>query len=588
MPRFVENDLDQESTPSPPSIEFLINAGVDPVAAIRRHRRLRSQSRSRARVHQRSKSLPPKMNGPPSEEEVKCYYVGLPGKPRLVARSSSDPWTGPQTDLGWTRGKTLDPVDQQHPIVALWNDSAGPLRRDFLEALDRIQWLAIDILRLGYQNVRGTLDESPINPVTVLVSVVPSSTTWNAGVNVVLRCRGILRRHGIHDVEVEMKESTISQCNLGTQPTQQKLTSGPVAQPEKCNSLFSEFLGLCIAPAASPYHEGTKGLYLRIRGTTRVLLLTCRHVAFAGSDGNEDFEHSTGAPRVILQPGNGTLAEARRHAEEDVRRSERDMKKKRDLPWPSAIRKFNAAAAEKAAGEELVRRLNDLEEPSNRTIGHVLFSPKMGEGRSPSGEKRCRDWALVELDQEMHETVLAELTNRVFCGMAAKNDTWKATKEELKGCDPADHYDMEFDDQTHTVELRGTIAEHIMRDPPTESASLQEAALVVGKYGRSTGLTIGVTNKVRSIKRNPIGDTTFMSEEWCILGAKWKSGSCRGTFSGRGDSGSCVWDMEGRIGGMLTSGLDGGNGSLDVSYATPIEWLLADIREQSGLDVELV
>ncbi|RSL74978.1 hypothetical protein CEP51_011297 [Fusarium floridanum] len=522
------------------------------------------------------------MPGPPSEEEARGYYVGLPGKPRLVARSSSDmdPWTGPQTDLGWTLGKTLDPVGQ-HPIVALWNDSAGPLRRDILDALENIQWVAIDILRLGYQRVKDTMDESPINPVTVLVSVEPGSTTWSTGVEVVLRCRRILRQHGIQDVQVEMKESTISQCNL--------LTSGPIAQPDKWNSLFSEFLGICIAPAASPYHEGTKGLYLRIRGTKRMLLLTCRHVALTEREANEDFRHSSAAdPKKIIQPGTGTLAKACESVNKDIKHSERIMEKNKDLPWASAVRKLNEAMAEKAAGETLAQKLNNLEEPSNRIIGHVLFSPKISEGRSPSGEKRCRDWALIELDQGKHETALENLTNRVFCGMTGKNDTWRATKAELKGCDLEDHYDLEFDDQTHTVELKGTIAKDIMAAPPTESVSLQDPALVVAMHGRTTGLSIGVANEVKSIRRNPVGDLIFKSEEWCILGAKWRSGSGRGPFSGKGDSGSCVWDMKGRIGGMLTSGLEGPAGSLDVSYASPIEWLLADIREQSGLDVELV
>ncbi|KAL2672833.1 hypothetical protein Neosp_013549 [[Neocosmospora] mangrovei] len=137
--------------------------------------------------------------------------------------------------------------------------------------------------------------------------------------------------------------------------------------------------------------------------------------------------------------------------------------------------------AEKAAREALEQRLSALEKPSTRTIGHVLFSPKISEGRSPSGEKRWRDWAFVEVDQEMHETVLAELTNR---------------------CDPEDHYDIEFDRQTHTVELKGAIAEHVMRNPPMESASLQEAALVVGKYGWS-GCQVGLRRKWgSSIKRN--------------------------------------------------------------------------------------
>lgn len=161
--------------------------------------------------------------------------------------------------------------------------------------------------------------------------------------------------------------------------------------------------------------------------------------------------------------------------------------------------------------------------------------------------------------------------------MAGKKDTREATMAELRGCNPSEHYDLEFDDQTRTVEVKGTIDKDTMAAPP----------LVVALHGSTTGLSVGVANEAKSVKRNTIGDLIFESEEWCILGAKWRSGSGRGLFSEGGDSGSCLWDMEGRIGGMLTSGLDGGNGCLDVSYATPIEWLLADIREQSGLDVEL-
>ncbi|KAI8712048.1 hypothetical protein NCS52_01470000 [Fusarium sp. LHS14.1] len=391
---------------------------------------------------------------PPSDEEVRCYYVGLPGKPRLVARSSTEPWS-PQTDFGHTRGKTLDSVGQ-HPIVAVWNDTAGPLRRKVLETLEleNIQWVAIDILRLGYQNVRGILDETPLNPVTVLVSVVPSSTTWNAGVDVVLRCREILRRQEIHDVEVEMKESKISQCNLGARPVQeppssgsvnpsraglqlaqesQKPTSGPIAQPEEWNALFPEFLGLSIASLHSPFHRGTKGLYLRIRGTARILLLTCRHIAFTEPDVNGDFHHCDAAPRAIIQPSSATLQGAHKSVKEDIKRSERDMEKNRDLASASALRKFNEAMAERTTREALEQRLSALEEPSSRTIGHVLFSPKISEGRSPSGEKRCRDWALIELDQEKHKSVLATLTNGMFCGMTAKMTLGRQPSKSSKG-----------------------------------------------------------------------------------------------------------------------------------------------------------
>lgn len=54
-----------------------------------------------------------------------------------------------------------------------------------------------------------------------------------------------------------------------------------------------------------------------------------------------------------------------------------------------------------------------------------------------------------------------------------------------------------------------------------------------------------------------------------------------------GDSGSCVWDMPGRIAGILTGGPTN-RGVNDVTYAAPIEWILDDIRIQTGFEVELV
>ncbi|RSL90841.1 hypothetical protein CDV31_015601 [Fusarium ambrosium] len=151
------------------------------------------------------------------------------------------------------------------------------------------------------------------------------------------------------------KASRTNTTEQQQQQQQQPATLRPPTQPDKWNALFSEFLGICIAPAASPYHEGTKGLYLRIRGTKRMLLLTCRHVAFTEREANEDFRHSSAAdPKKIIQLGTGTLAKARESVNEDIKRSERIMEKNKDLPWASAVRKLNEAMAEKAAEEELL------------------------------------------------------------------------------------------------------------------------------------------------------------------------------------------------------------------------------------------
>ncbi|KAF4955235.1 hypothetical protein FSARC_11908 [Fusarium sarcochroum] len=128
---------------------------------------------------------------PPSEEEVAGYYGGVPGRPRLVARSNAatEPWS--------MKSNTFEPIGQ-HPLVLLWNGSTGPLWRDILKALEETEWITIDIFRIGY--------ESKGNPVKLLVTVEQGSTNWLAGWVVATKCRDVLREYGIMDVEVEFKE----------------------------------------------------------------------------------------------------------------------------------------------------------------------------------------------------------------------------------------------------------------------------------------------------------------------------------------------------------------------------------------------
>lgn len=139
----------------------------------------------------------------PSRKEVRSYYRGLPDSPNLVARSTATPWND-----NAVYERLLDPVGK-HAIVPLWNDSTGSLRCKILEAVENIDWNAIDILRCGSTDFK---DRDLVRPVVLFVSVEPRCTTWLNGRAVSLRCRKVLREHGIHDVEVEVKESRITQC----------------------------------------------------------------------------------------------------------------------------------------------------------------------------------------------------------------------------------------------------------------------------------------------------------------------------------------------------------------------------------------
>lgn len=53
-------------------------------------------------------------------------------------------------------------------------------------------------------------------------------------------------------------------------------------------------------------------------------------------------------------------------------------------------------------------------------------------------------------------------------------------------------------------------------------------------------------------------------------------------FSGKGDSGSVVFDLDGRVGGILDAGSGCNYLLLDLTYITPIGWIIEDIEAKVG------
>lgn len=94
---------------------------------------------------------------------------------------------------------------------------------------------------------------------------------------------------------------------------------------------------------------------------------------------------------------------------------------------------------------------------------------------------------------------------------------------------------------------------------------------IVWKHGRTTHFTWGITGLVDSDYLWADGITT--SREWHIKDAPRGSG-----FSQKGDSGALVWDIDGAVVGMMW----GVCFSRRLTYVTPIEVVLADIKETLG------
>ncbi|KAM5351921.1 hypothetical protein ACJ41O_004644 [Fusarium nematophilum] len=547
---------------------------------------------------------------PPSDEEQNEYYYGLASQPKLVARSSTNIWSR-QYD-GWSIGKILSPVGP-HAIADPWNDFGSPLRRAIIQALDGINWSAIDILRIGYERSNHRTGEKFGHPVTLLISVHKDSTTWAKGLAVVVRCHEILQLHGIQDVHCEMRESHFSRgvSHRGEAPASAPMVASGQADPQtEIRALRSEYLGLSIAASNNPAREGTKCLYLRLKDTGKIVALTCRHVIFHEFKIEPAFSQvdSDAQPRwTVIQPGDKTLAQHR----ERISQNFKDIKDMSDrmessmslhemaettwadtkMPTETKLRITQERYKQvKSSLETLRLAKRDLDELSDATriFGHVIYAPGLGTNCTDTNGDRLRDWALIELHVGEHTTPPDDICNQVFIGNASKAEEQVKRARDVEGFRQLTY--PAFDTETSTVFLRGTlIPEAEMRKPSEGAMSLgDDPAILVAKYGSSTGFTLGLATSIKSVTREPINGIDFLSEEWCIIGQKRNRQGRREDFSYFGDSGSCVWDMDGRIGGMLTGGNgSGSNGAFDTSYATPMAWLLRDIQRE-GFDVELV
>lgn len=528
----------------------------------------------------------------PTTEERDGYYYGLPSRPKLVARSSTDVWSH-QYD-GWSVGKNFSPVGH-HAIAKPWNDSTSPLRRAIVQALEGIDWRAIDVLRIGYERTNGFTGEVYAHPVTLLVSVQEGSTTWAQGLAVVMRCREILQFYGILDVHCEMRESHLTRgaSSPGQAPASApKFVGGSVDFPIETRALWSEYLGLGIAAYGEPTREGTKCVYLRLRDSGKIVALTCRHVVFEESTIEPEFKHTDSDDQAqwnIIQPGESTLIkEHRRHSEtlKAIGSVIIELESRQSMPENIKRTAIQEHRDSLQPLERADRDLGEYDDPAKRIIGHVIYAPRFSIGTTDTNGPRLRDWALIELHAEKFTTPLSNLYNQVFIGNTESARMRVIQAHVAEGFTKT--MKMIFNSRSHTIWLQGTLPETEMTKPFEEARSLGDPAILVATHGRTTGFTVGLATGIKSLTRQPIDGYEFQSEEWCIIGQKRDQQGRRVDFSWNGDSGSCVWDLEGRVGGMLTGGNGSGStGAFDISYATPMEWLLDDIKAH-GYDVELV
>ena len=513
----------------------------------------------------------------PSDQEANLYYYGLPSRPVLVARTGS-PWDAPTSPDQYPRPKQLRIVGR-HEISDVWEDNLALKIHAVLEEKE-VDWSSTDVIRIGY------VDE-PHGNVILWIGVRPGSLSRQVGINVASQLKKVLLDHDISDIDVEIRESQIIQ-SAGPrllQPTDDANPTVDFREP------FTPTLGITICARSTPWIEGTGGFFLDNGGDGKgLLLVTCRHVVFPRSD-NKLYER-----KFDSQPRHDVLVLSKasfdRHllsviSEAEAQESIFDYQRNRMALMAGREDDEAVVAREDAQNviknaEAKVKVLTDFHKllskdwsaDASRIIGCVTYSPPIAIGAGT--EQYTQDVAVINVDTTKIDPRSFTINTIDLGHKFRPYDLKKMMHPNSKNS-----HSFNFPGN-RLLKLRGTITDDEMRhrNPTTGTYDLDDnRCIMVLKRGRTSGLTVGRANNIFSYTRFYFdGRYTGTSKEWAILPFDGDSGA----FSKRGDSGSVVVDGMGRIGGLLTGG-SGPTDSTDVTYVTPISFVLKTIRNHKSL-----
>lgn len=511
---------------------------------------------------------------PPDEQQKELYYFGLPSQPPLLARSSTSIWELQLDVDGHPKQKELKTVGC-HRSVEVWGD---PIISEIVEIFRILclKWTSIEIFRIGYE---GQDDK----PVVLWIGVLPGTladegTPPNAAGHAAVACKRLLIRYGISDVECEIKESEVYRD--ATYATPALVKPSPHSSPVVDVDVFlTPTLGTCISPKDQP-KEGTFGMYLTFPEHPRkVFGLTCRHLFFAEPYTQEEdkvyhYKHRSGEPRRFISlPGKRRLGELKERALKGIRDQDSIIG---EIQRGLARREVSLADSEAQVTE--ARRtilgfnqlLKDLDtqwtSPESRVIGHIIYSHPI---RSSQPDNYTYDWCLYEVDASKIRNFQGNVIDLGY----------EVTRERIKeAMNPniVNPYKFVYPEDRLLRVRNECIPLKEMFAPKTVDI-VNKGNLSVLKRGSVTGVTLGTANEVISYTRHyrfTNGSIlSFDSMEWAIVGSnEFKR------FSMPGDSGSLVVDAQGRMGGIVTGGTAFYVHKRDITYATPMLKLFADME----------
>jgi hypothetical protein len=504
---------------------------------------------------------------PVSVTEAQFYYAGLPSHPLLIARSSSPttPWMerGPEA---YPQRKELKVVGN-HALNNIWENTLAPLVLALLES-EGVKWTSVDVVRIGNAGEASA-------PVILWIGVIPTSLSHIDGLHVALKCKELLQKNDIVDVDVELRESVVTRSG-GPRFLDPAFLSDPTVEVRRP---LTATLGLSICAESTAWAEGTGGFFMAEGGDSkRIFLITARHVVLLpGIDGNDKYEHRNPSQprRNVLLLGDTSFRKLLTSTQVEIGKAammveyhKGRLKEIEGMEGEAAERERRKAQialddakeemeAHQAHSQDVLKYWGSSE---NRVLGYVLFSPPIKV--SVTADQHTEDFAIIVLKP-------SKIDAQNFKGNVIDLGTQIQPSDFILMMHPHPTNPRSFSyPPNRLLKLQGTISTAEMHSPRMLDQN-GEPCLMVIKRGSATGLTIGCGNNILSYTRHYFKDAEPQtSMEWAVLPYDKKSGP----FSTEGDSGAVIVDGLGRIGGLLTGGA-GLTDTLDITYATPIDFL---------------
>ncbi|KAK0458222.1 uncharacterized protein EV420DRAFT_1544249, partial [Desarmillaria tabescens] len=451
--------------------------------------------------------------------------------------------TGPEA---YRNVKELRPVGN-HALKEAWEGNLALKLHALLDSM-KVKWTSTDVVRIGNSGESSA-------PVILWIGVMPASLSGNDGVVVASKCRELLVESNIADVDVEIRESVVTRSAGPKLLTSTYSSDSTVDVREPLTTT----LGLPICAQSTPWVQGTGGFFITEGGNTERLLLNENKHFERKNDSQRRYNVRLFGDAAFNKHLKSIKAEIRGKAiiAQHQERRIRAVEGKNNL---AANKERKKAQAELDEVKEAMEELNTFYQnvsthwatPESRVLGHGY----------------TEDWAVIEVDASK-----VDVSN--FNGNAIDLGTHIPADEfTCMMCpNPRNPHSFVYPDD-RLLRLKGTIPDDEMRHP-TALDQNDDPCLMVIKHGNTTNLTVGRANDICSYARNYYNDDKAeTSKEWAILPFDSKSGP----FSAKGDSGSVIVDGQGRIGGLLTGGA-GAMSSSDITYATPISFLLKRMQE---------